>query len=149
MWQKIWRLWQWRIEEAISSEDRSIFAKEIANFCRLLKNTPLELPELYSTLQRTLEFKIEGFEVQLIIEYLGENSEKHPDLAVAVLHEIVSSGRSFYLVTGTEKSVERIFTSAAHAHKEAKAKAVEIINIFGERGDYKWRPFLNKIGEIV
>lgn len=147
MWQKIWSLWQWRIEKATASDDRSIYTKEITNFCRLLKNVPLELPELYPTLQRTLEFKAEGYEVQLIIEYLGENCEKHPSLAVSMLHEIVLSGRSFYLITNTEKSVEKIFMSVTQADEEAKVKAIEIINIFGERGDYKWRPFLDKIKE--
>ncbi len=149
IWQKIWGLWQWRVEEARSSEDRSGFDKEIANFCRLLQNTPLELPELYSMLQRILEFKIEGFEVELIIEYLGANCEKHPNLAIAMLHEIVLSGQNFYLITDTEKSVEKIFTSVIHAGNEAKTKAIEIINIFGDRRDYKWRPFLDKIGEIA
>jgi hypothetical protein len=147
MWQKIWSLWQWRIDEATASDDRSIYTKEITNFCRLLKNAPVELPELYPTLQRTLEFKAEGYEVQLIIEYLGENCEKHPSLAVSMLHEIVLSGRSFYLITDAEKSVEKIFMSAIQADEDAQAKATEIINIFGERGDYKWRPFLDKIKE--
>jgi hypothetical protein len=149
VWQKIWSLWQWRVEKSIASDDRSIFTKEINNFCRLLKNTPLELPELYSILQRTLEFKPKGFEVQLIIEYLGENCEKYPDLAVSMLHEIVLSRQILYLVTDTEKSVEKIIMSVVDADKEAKAKAIEIINIFGEHGDYKWRPFLDKIGEVA
>jgi hypothetical protein len=149
VWQKIWSLWQWRIEDASVSDNQRPFTKEIASFCRFLKNTPLELPKLYSTLQRMLGFEIEAFEIGLIIEYLGANSEKHPDLAVRMLHEIVSTERSFYLVTDTEKSVEQIFTAAIYAGKEAKAKAIEIINIFGERGDYKWRPFLAKINEIA
>ncbi|MEO7841219.1 MAG: hypothetical protein ABIU06_17905, partial [Anaerolineales bacterium] len=145
VWLKIWSLWQWRIEEATKSEDRSSYVKEITNFCRLLKNTPLELPELYSMLQQTLEFKAEGYEVQLIIEYLGENCEKHPGLAVSMLHEIVLSGQSFYIITDTESNIEKIFTSTIKADRDAKAKAVEIINIFGERGDYKWRSLLDRL----
>ena len=146
LWKKIWSLWQWRIQRSTEAGDRGGYVKEILNFLRLLKNVPLELPEIYLILRQTLEFKAKGFEVQQIIEYLGEQCDKHPSLAVSLLGEIVRSGQNFYLLDDTKKSVEKIFTSATQADNKTKADAVEIINIFGEQGDYSWRPYLEYLG---
>jgi hypothetical protein len=145
LWKKIWDLWQWRIQKATESDDQSGYTNEIPNFMRLLKNVPLELPEIYSILQKTLNFKTKGFEIQQLIEYLGEKCDKHPDLAVSLLHEIVRSGQEFYLLDDTKKSVEKILSSASHSDSETKSNAVDIINIFGERGDYSWRSYLENL----
>ncbi|MDO9128343.1 MAG: hypothetical protein Q7U34_00605, partial [Anaerolineales bacterium] len=69
------------------------------------------------------------------------------DLAVSLLNEIVLSDRSLYLVDNTRKSIRKIFTSALHTDLETKAKIIEIINVFGERGDYEWRPLLDGLRE--
>jgi len=147
VWQRIWSLWQWRIEEATTSENRSNYVKEISNFCRLLKHVPLDLSEMYPVLQRTLGFIAKGYELGLIINYLGDNCEKYPDLAVSLLNEIVLYGQSFYLLDDIKNSVRKIITSVLHADLESKAKAIEIINIFGERGNYEWRPLLDGLRE--
>ena len=73
------------------------------------------------------------------------NSELAVDLAASLLYEIVLSGRSLFLTTDTREYVERILTAATKADKETRAKAREIINILGERGDYEWRPLLDQL----
>jgi hypothetical protein len=147
VWKKIWSLWQWRIKEATTSKDRNNFTKEISNFCRLLKNVPVELSEMYLILKQTLRFISKGYEVGLIINYLGENSEKYPNLAVSLLYEIILSDQSFFLIDTTKISIRKIITSIPHADLESRKRAIEIINIFGERGDYEWRPLLDGLGE--
>lgn len=144
-WRRIWKLWQWRLKEATAAKDQAAYVKEISSFCRLLKYVPLTLPELYRTLEQTLEFAKTGFELQLIIEYLGMNSELSPDLATSLLHEIVLSDRSLFLTTDTRSNVERILTVAVDADNKTKAMAIEIINVLGQRGDYEWRPLLDQL----
>jgi hypothetical protein len=147
VWQKIWALWQWRIEKVTTSDDRSDYVKEIANFSRLLKNVPLDLSELHSIIEKTIKFKPDGYEIEEIIKYLGKNCEKYPRSAVLILHEIVLSNQIQYLLEDAKGAVERMLNFAMDADYDSKAKAIEIINIFGERGDYSWRPLLDKSRE--
>lgn len=142
IWKKIWNLWQWRIEEATNSNNKDNYAKEIANFSRFLKHCPLDLEELNYVIEQTLTFKLNGFEAGEIIDYLGKYSEKYPNLAISNLQKIVLSNQEFYILENTKKSIERILVSAMNADDTSKTKASEIINTFGERGDYSWRPLL-------
>lgn len=144
-WIKIWELWQWRLAGATAAEDQNDYIKEIADFLRMLKNVPLELPEMHSVLQQSLSFMSDGYHLHLIIDYLGENCERHPELAVSLLHRIKTSGLSFYMTTDTRGNVEKILKSAITADKETKNKAVEIINTLGEQGDYSWRALLDDL----
>ncbi|MBE0684043.1 MAG: hypothetical protein IH589_19245 [Anaerolineales bacterium] len=141
-WKKIWGLWQWRTEVANDAENKGAFTKEISSFSRLLKNVPVNLLELNSIIEQTLTFKSDGFETQEIIEFLGKHSEKFPNLAVSNLHKIVLSSKQFYLLEDTKKGVEQTLTSAMNSDDTSRAKAIEIINVFGERGDYSWRQLL-------
>lgn len=144
LWQKIWSLWQWRIEKATSSADSNNYTKEISSFCRLLKNVPSDLSEIHSIIGQTLKFKPGGFEIEEIIKYLGKNCEKYPSLAILALHEIVLSNQFSYLLEEAKNAIERTLAFAMDADDDSRATAVEIINIFGERGDYSWRPLLDK-----
>lgn len=144
IWKKIWNIWQWRIEEAVQSKNRDNHSKEITNFSRLLKHCPLDLEELNSVIEQTLSFKFNGFEAGEIIDYLGKHSENFPSLAISNLQKIVLSSQEFYILEDTKKGIEQILSSAMNADDTSKAKAIEIINIFGERGDYSWRPLLEK-----
>ena len=72
VWQKIWSLWQWRVGVATASDNRSNYIKEMSSFSRLLKNTPLDLSELYSVLENILDVKTDGFETDEIIKFWVE-----------------------------------------------------------------------------
>jgi hypothetical protein len=148
IWQKIWSLWQWRIAEAASSDNRSNYTKEIPSFSRLLKNAPLDLSELHPVIEQTLEFKIHGFEAHEIIKYLGNNAENYPDLAVVILNQILLSNQELYFLDDGKEAVEKILAVAiGGTDSNSKEKAIELINLFGERGDYSWRPLLNRLSE--
>ena len=143
LWQKIWILWQSRIKTASASNDKNKYSKEMSSFCRLFKNTPLDLSYLYSLIQQTLEFNINGFEVGEVINYLGNNSEKYAGLAISCLYKIVLAGQNLFLVEIAQNGIRQILTSAMSAGDDLSEKAIEIINIFGERGDYSWRSLLD------
>jgi len=144
-WTKIWNLWQWRLEEANSTRDKSDFTKEVTSFCRLLKHIPLGLEEMYPVLLQTIEYKAIRFELVLVIEYLGKNSKEYPEKAISMLNEIVLSSRDFYMTSDTREQVRVILESSITADNKTKEKAVGIINLFGEQGDYEWRPLLEKL----
>lgn len=146
IWKKIWNLWQWRIEDATKSNNSDNYSNEITNFSRLLRYCPLNLEELNSVIEQTLAFKLNGFEAGEIIDYLGKNSEKFPSLAVSNLQKIILSNQEFYIIEDTKINIEQILTAAMKADEESKTKAAEIINTFGERGDYNWRRLLEMAG---
>ncbi len=112
IWKKIWNLWQWRLQEATASTEKNNYFKEISSFSRLMKNVPLELPELHLIIKQTLEFKPNGFEIEEIIKYLGKNCENHPGLAILLLHIIVISDQQMYLRDDAKKGTENIIISA-------------------------------------
>jgi len=142
IWTKIWDLWQWRVRQAIQSKNRDDYSKEITSFSRLLMHCPLNLEELNSVIEQTLMFKLNGFEAGEIIKYLAKNSDKFPRFAVSNLQKMIFSSQEFYILDDTKKSIEQILSLAMNADDDSKAKAIEIINVFGERGDYSWRSLL-------
>lgn len=144
-WNKIWKLWQWRLEELSTVDDRSKYKKEITSFCRFLKNTPLDLQNLYPVLKQTLDYKATDYEFHLIIEYLGKNCEIFPSLAIILLHEIVLTRHSLYFPTDIKNIIEKILYTSMNTDRKTKDKAIEIINVFGEHGYYDWRPLLDKL----
>ena len=56
IWDKVWDLWQWRMDVALAAKNKEKFTQEISDYLRLLKHTPLDLGELYDTLKHTLAF---------------------------------------------------------------------------------------------
>jgi hypothetical protein len=146
-WKKIWSLWQWRIEVAVNSIDKSIFIKEVTDFSRLLKNVPVDLQQMKAALEESLKFKPNGFAIEEIIKYLGRNCQEYPALAISILHKIVLSNQIVYILDDTKKAVEQILVAAFRVDDDSKEKAIDVINIFGERGDYSWRPLLEKSKE--
>jgi hypothetical protein len=143
VWGRIWALWKWRAQEAGGSEARSNFTKEIGSFTRLLENTPVDLGEMAPMVDLILGFGPGGFETQAIINYLGANSDKFRDRAITILGRIAQSDSMPYLLEDTRTSVKRILEAALLADEDSKAKAIGIINLLGERGDYRWRPLLS------
>ena len=90
---------------------------------------PLDLSELHSAIQQTLEIKSDGFETDEIIKYLEKKDyEKFSGLAVSNLHKIVVSSQQLYLLDKAKKRVEQILTFAIKADEDSKTKAIEIIN---------------------
>jgi hypothetical protein len=145
-WTKIWDLWQWRLEVALDSEDKAEFTKEISDYLRLVKNVPFDLNELFDTLQHTLEFMHrQGFEIGLLIDYLGNQCEQYPDLAVDLLHQVLLQSKDFYLLPDTKEDIAKIFEAAEGASPESIQKVIDIVNVFGKRGDYSWRPWLDRM----
>ena len=106
----------------MSAASRDNYTKEMTSFLRLLKNAPIGLEELESLLVQTLEFRAEGFELHLIIDYLALSCTEAPDIAVSLLHEIVSSGRMLYLTTDTRENVEKILLAATHADEASSGQ---------------------------
>jgi len=141
-WKRILSLWVWRLREATEYESARKINKEIASFSRLLKHTPLELGGMYPILEQMLNYKAEGYELNLIIEYLGKNRTSYPAQAITLLHSIMTGRRDLYLTNDIKDIVWEILVDSMDQDDATKNKIVEIINDFGKRGDYRWRELL-------
>ena len=147
LWKRIWSLWQWRLEAAEISDTKADFTQELSDYFRILKSVPLDLKEMYDTLDKSLKYMPrQGFEIGLYVSYLAEQCEGYPDLAVDLLHKVISEYDEFYLLQDAKDNITKIFGEAENASGESKQKVIELVNIFGERGDYSWRPWLEKMG---
>ena len=147
VWIRIWNLWQWRVDEVSKAEDNDKYQNEITSYSRLLENVPIELDVLRPVLSQMIKFKDDGyFTVFLILNYLAANAEKHLKDAVDLLLEVIQKKQLLYLADGDRENIRFIFEQVKNIDDvEVKQKAVEIINILGERGDYEWAKFLDAI----
>ncbi len=144
-WKRIMSLWLWRLNEAKKYDNADQVNKEIASFSRLLKHSPLELDAMHPILEQMLNYKAEGFEFNLIIEYLGKNCAAYPAKSISLLHKIVTTRRKLYLTADIKNIVKDILVASLDTDDETKNKIIEIINVFGKRGDYQWRDLLSEL----
>jgi len=145
LWGRIWDLWQWRIQSAVENEGQGEFSKELSDYLRILPSVPLNLGELYDTLKTTFGFmKSRGFDIGNVLKYLAEQSEEFTNLAVDLLHEIIVKFKDFYILPENRENIKTILDRAQSTSDETEEKVIEIVNTFGERGDYSWRPWLER-----
>jgi len=145
VWLRIRDFWKWRLQNAKLKADKSIYRKEIASYTRLLANAPIDLAEAEPLINQMLEFEADGFELHEIVKYLAQESEKHPDSAVSVLRVIFE--REFYMTTSAENSMKIVLENGVEnaTQPESRLQIKEIVNILGERGEYKWRYLLESV----
>ncbi len=149
-WLRIRDLWRWRLSVAVSdSENQAKYRKEISDYLRLLQNVPVDLNELAETIQATLPFMVrQEFEVSLILDYLAAQCGDDPDLAVDLLYDVIVLSEGFHLLSDMRKNLETIFEAATGSLSTTKQKVIELVNIFVERGNSNWRPWLERMEKI-
>lgn len=140
-WKKLWTLWQIRIKTANETDDLKKFSQEISCYMRWLQNSPIDLGKFYLTLQQSIKYLYDGFDAQRLVAYAAKHSKKFPLEAVTLLFETMKLEKEPWW---TEDKDEEIILGSAIGGGQSKAKqiAIEAINFRGERGDFRWRKFI-------
>jgi hypothetical protein len=142
LWKKCWSLWLRRLEYA-ENEDVSENREEISEYLRWLSNCPLGLDSMYPTLDRSIKYLQDGFDIQQLTGFLARECDQYPYEAVSLLRKTIVSARELWWVP-EEEDERRILESAmACKNQGAKRIAVEVINYLGEHGDYGWKYLLD------
>ena len=95
---------------------------------------------------------VEKYSFQLLLKSYSTSAE-HESIACYLqgafdqISTLLESDTLLSCFDSSDRESVLALISAMDADDDSKAKAIEIINIFGERGDYSWRPLLNKLKE--
>lgn len=139
MWGKFWKYWQNRFNVAEIENSNN----EISNFMRWLKNVPVTLQDLYPILNKSIKHFVNGFDVSLLGEYAAKNCQQYPLIAVQLLEEMIHQAKeSWWQPEGKDEEII-LQTAMKSDDPEAKRIAVDVINLRGEMGDFRWKNLLD------
>jgi len=102
---------------------------------------------MYQTIDQTLRYTTEGFELNQIIEYLGRHYAEDVKKAVLLIRKIINTTKTFYITADTRDTIKEILSAALDSGDDAREIIIEIVNTFGKRGEYEWRFLLDELGE--
>lgn len=144
LWLKMRRLWETRIAAALEADASYEMREELSSYAWLLKDTPENLDELYALLEPIVPYLEVGIQGRHFLEYLAEQAEVFPTKASLLLLKMVREvPNSIYL--SREELVRQILEAANRSvEAEAKENVHRIVNLFGERGDYRYRDLLGR-----
>jgi len=144
IWEKTWKLWKWRLEAISPEKGIDEYQEELSSYARLLKSIPIDFSEVYPVLNEILNYIRRDFEVGLVIEYLVENCNNHPELTNSMLLEMIKSRKELYIRDKIIEKITKILSAAFEGNNQSKKIAIETINILGETGGvYELRSLLD------
>jgi len=142
LWSRMWNLMRWRLDVASGSGAIEGYQSEVSDFMRWLERAPLPFGEAEETVRAAVPFLKEGYHKKLVADYIARHSPEFPRQTIEILYELTlrweAPWSSLY-----EEDLDAVIGQATRSDdKQAIAKAVEVINILGERGDFRWRKYL-------
>ena len=142
VWPRLQVLWEARTAAADAAPNPAEFRAEFSAYFGWLTGTPEVLGVLYPLIVRTLPHMQEGVYGDLLLEYLRKQATTYPMLAVHVLLQMMTMGAE--PLRYKQDEVTNILTLAMKSdNSDAHADAIEVINLFGERGEYAYRGLLD------
>ena len=143
LWQKCWKLWQKRLEYA-ETQEVILNTQEISDYLRWLVNSPVGLDILFPTLQKSVKYLHDGFDVRQLIEYASKQCDQYPLYAVTLLQMAILTAKEVRW-TPKDEDEEQILQAAMDSkNEEARKIAIGIINYRGEMGDFRWKYLLER-----
>jgi len=149
-WTRMRAYWEARTQAVPNAPSGYEMDKELSAFVSWLRGVPEELDALAPLLRPSIERLATGHDAHDLLAYLSEQSESHPLLATEMLRllldrqAVLARGpdvNRIYLI-GAEQHIWTILENAMSADYAARASAVSVINLLGERGDYAYRDLL-------
>ncbi len=143
LWLKIRRLWETRIAATLEVDASYEMREELSSYAWLLKDTPENLDELYALLEPIVPYLEVDTHGRHFLEYLAEQAKLFPTKASLLLLKMAREvPDNIYL--SREEPVRQILEAANRSIEgEAKENVRKIVNLFGERGDYRYRDLLD------
>jgi len=136
------RLMQWRINAAADSDDIENCQEEISSFMRWLEHVPVGFGEMGPLIKKAVPFLKDGYHKKLVADYLAAHCDRFPLESVEILHRMLLLAETGWFSLYKE-SVGVILKAAIESRNEdAKDEAILVINLLGERGDFRWKGLL-------
>ena len=144
LWLKIRHLWETRIAASLEVDASYEMREELSSYAWLLKASPENLDELYALLELIVPCLEIGTHGRHFLEYLAEQAKLFPAKASLLLLKMAKEvPGNIYL--SREEPVRQILEAANRStEEEAKENVRKIVNLFGERGDYRYRDLLGR-----
>lgn len=143
IWQRMLELYKRRLNEAEQSKNDEDFVEELTGYLRWMDKAPMRFEDLHPLLLINVKYVRESYHAKDVVEYLADQSRQHPILTIKTLGallEAVSREWWFY----NKEQLEEIIKNAQETENiEAIESANYVINLLGERGDFKWKGFLH------
>lgn len=145
LWIKIRRLWETRIAAALETETPRDMREELSSFAWILKDAPENLDELFFLVEAIVPYLEVGTYGRHFLEYLAEQAKQFPAKAsLLLLRMAIEVPDNMYLIS-REEPVRQILEAANRStEREARENVHKIVNLFGERGDYRYRDLLRR-----
>jgi len=144
LWLKIRRLWETRVAATSEANVSYEMREELSSYAWWLKDTPENLDELYALLEPIVPYLEIGTHGRHFLEYIAEQAKLFPTKASLLLLKMAREvPDNIYL--SREEPVRQILEACNRsAEEEAKENVRKIVNLFGERGDYRYRDLLGR-----
>lgn len=142
IWLRFQELWRRRIREAANGQAGRGYTHELSSYVRWLAHVPVDLRELEDLLALSLPHIKEGFFKKVLLEYVARWAQLYPVTSSQMLLGLLRSSETFWGSIYNESIGEILKACMSSGDETAKAHAIDVINLLGERGEFAWKEFL-------
>lgn len=144
LWSKMRRLWERKVAAMSGTDTPNELREELSSFAWWLEDAPENLGELYDLLEPIVPYLEVGTQGRHVLEYLAKQAEAFPTKASRLLLKMAKDVPDNIYLSREEPVRQILETAIRSTEAEAKTTANSIINLFGERGDYRYRDLLGR-----
>lgn len=151
-WTRLRTYWEARTQFASRAPGEYEMDKELSAFASWVDAVPEQVNALAPLLRCALEHLTTGHDAHQLLDYLAKQSDNHPKLAADMLGLLLARQAALhtgpdvdriYLI-GAEQQIWDILQNAMAGDATAQQSAISVINLLGERGDYRYRDLLTE-----
>ena len=136
-WSSCKDLWEFRLDEAISSENPENFSEEISQFTGWLDKIPLEFSEAECFINKMIPFLEEHYDHKAILDFCLRHADKYPEETIDILYELRQKPIKYWFMVEEEgELIKGVYNSG---NNKAKEKVLDLLNFLAEeRLDFEW-----------
>ncbi|MCK5562311.1 MAG: hypothetical protein KAJ51_17050, partial [Thermoplasmata archaeon] len=139
-WRKIRKLWQWRMKSIKKDTEIKNYKNEVSSFSLWLKDCPENIDTTYDLLMEMILYVDDYIFLSKILEYLSVQSINFPGYSINILNEIIKNERTYNLLFYQYELPKKIIQNVIeNGTDNEKAIVIDMINLFGERGEYSFK----------
>jgi hypothetical protein len=148
-WLRAKVLWEVRfrmIGGEIAERERQLtgFTKELGAFTGWVPLIPEDLGDFYPMIEQS-GLVSENWDAIRLLEFLSSVAGNHAPFVFSCLEKLVRQDRGSWFLATEYDTVRAILETAMNSGDEqARSCAVRVINLFGERGDERYRDLLRR-----
>ena len=144
-WQAIKSFWLQRYEYIKNQKDLNGFKEELVAYLSWVPHIP-ELLEVFEKMIETSTTVAESRHLTRLFEYLAKVVSDHPTFVTNLLEKsLLRTDLPYGLLALPDKIQQILETALGSEDKGARESAIRVINLYGERGEERYRDLLNGV----